>query len=158
MFKVSLLFLAVGILVLAFAVFVPAKDSSITINIYDTFFIISSISLFKFLGLLGLIFAGLYYFTEQMLYSKTWSIMHLISFLCLIVNLWTWGFVERVYFGNIESQVSGKASNLAEVERFYKIQQFYVGSFIMLLVMQFVYVLNLLFGIMTRNRSSEDLD
>ena len=156
MFKISLLFLEAGILIFAFAVFVPAKDSSITINFYETYYVLSSISLFKFLGLLGLIFAGLYYFTEDMLYSKTWSVMHLISFLCLIINVWTWGFVERVYFGNIESNLSNNNPSTTDLERFTRIQQFYVGTFIMMIIMQFLYVLNLIVGLVYRKTGQEN--
>jgi len=156
MFKISLLFLIAGILILAFAVFVPAKDSSITINIYNTFYILSSISLFKFLGLLGLIFAGLYHFTEQQLYSKSWSVMHLITFLCLIVNVWTWGFVERVYFGNIETNLSENKASVSDLDRLVKIQQFYVGTFVIMIVLQFLYVLNLIVGLIYRKSRLEN--
>ena len=156
MFKISLLFLVTGILILAFAVFVPAKESSITINLYDTYYILSSISLFKFLGLLGLIFAGLYYFTEDILYSKTWSIMHLISFICLIIHVWTWGFVERVYFGNIQSNFSNNNTAVTDIDRFTRIQQFYVGVFMMMIIMQFVYFLNLIVGFLYQKSSPEN--
>ncbi|OYD43864.1 hypothetical protein [Sphingobacterium cellulitidis] len=156
MFKISLLFFVAGVLVLAFAVFVPSKDSSITINFYDTYYVLSSISLFKFLGLLGLIFSGLYYFTEQKLYSKTWSIMHLISFICLIVNVWTWGFVERVYFGNFEADVSSRLPNAEQAERIIKIQQFYVGTFLLMVFLQLLYVLNLVVGMIYKKSNTEE--
>ncbi len=156
MFRISLLFLAVGILVIAFAVFVPAKDSSITIHLFDTFYVLSSTWLFKVLGLLGLIYAGLYHFTEPLLYSKTWSVMHLISFLCLIINVWTWGFVERVYFGNFDSTSPSTLSDYSKAVSFQRIQQFYVGALAIMIAMQLLYVLNLIIGLIYQKSNSEN--
>src|SRR5690606_28147580 len=103
-----------------------------------------------------LIFAGLYYFTEDILYSKTWSIMHLISFICLIIHVWTWGFVERVYFGNIQSNFSNNNTAATDIDRFTRIQQFYVGVFMMMIIMQFVYFLNLIVGFLHQKSSQEN--
>ncbi len=156
MVKISLLFLAAGILVIAFAFFVPAKDSAITLSYSFTYYVVSSISLFKFLGLLGLIFAGLYHFTDQYLYSKTWSVMHLICFLCLIINIWTYGFVERVYFGNLEDSLSKNIPDPKEMERFERIERFYTGTFIIMILLQFLYVINLIVGLIYRKSNSEN--
>lgn len=156
MVKISLLFLAAGILVIAFAFFVPAKDSAITLSYSFTYYVVSSISLFKFLGLLGLIFAGLYHFTDQYLYSKTWSVMHLICFLCLIINIWTYGFVERVYFGNLEDSLSMNIPDPKEMERFERIERFYTGTFIIMILLQFLYVINLIVGLIYRKSNSEN--
>lgn len=156
MVKISLLFLVAGILVIAFAFFVPAKDSAITLSYSFTYYVVSSISLFKFLGLLGLIFAGLYHFTDQYLYSKTWSVMHLICFLCLIINIWTYGFVERVYFGNLEDSLSKNIPNPKEMERFERIEKFYTGTFIIMILLQFLYVINLIVGLIYRKSNSEN--
>ena len=156
MVKISLLFLAAGILVIAFAFFVPAKDSAITLSYSFTYYVVSSISLFKFLGLLGLIFAGLYHFTDQYLYSKTWSVMHLICFLCLIINIWTYGFVERVYFGNLEDSLSKNIPEPKEMERFERIERFYTGTFIIMILLQFLYVINLIVGLIYRKSNSEN--
>ena len=82
--------------------------------------------------------------------------MHLISFLCLIINVWTWGFVERVYFGNIESNLSNNNPSTTDLERFTRIQQFYVGTFIMMIIMQFLYVLNLIVGLVYRKSGQEN--
>ncbi|WP_156306216.1 hypothetical protein [Sphingobacterium endophyticum] len=156
MVKISLLFLVAGILVIAFAFFVPAKDSAITLSYSFTYYVVSSISLFKFLGLLGLIFAGLYHFTDQYLYSKTWSVMHLICFLCLIINIWTYGFVERVYFGNLEDSLSKNIPDPKEMERFERIEKFYTGTFIIMILLQFLYVINLIVGLIYRKSNSEN--
>lgn len=156
MVKISLLFLAAGILVIAFAFFVPAKDSAITLSYSFTYYVVSSISLFKFLGLLGLIFAGLYHFTDQYLFSKTWSVMHLICFLCLIINIWTYGFVERVYFGNLEDSLSKNIPDPKEMERFERIERFYTGTFIIMILLQFLYVINLIVGLIYRKSNSEN--
>ncbi len=82
--------------------------------------------------------------------------MHLICFLCLIINIWTYGFVERVYFGNLEDSLSKNIPDPKEMERFERIEKFYTGTFIIMILLQFLYVINLIVGLIYRKSNSEN--
>ncbi len=145
----SRMFFLSSILVFSFALFVISSSSNFTIQVYDTYLVIPLRKLFLGLGFVSLIFSALYYFTYSYLFSFQWSIMHFICFACLLLNVWAYGFVERYYHLQTD-----ESAQLVQMERLMKIQQFFVGSFFILIVMQFSYLANLFAGLFYKRRRS----
>src|SRR5690606_12224440 len=96
MIRMSVLFLVTGLLVMSFAIFVPADNTSVSFSFFSANFERSSQNIFKYLGVIALIFAFLYQLTEKLLFSKRWSIMHWICFICLFLTVWFLGFFEQL--------------------------------------------------------------
>ena len=151
MVKVSILFFATGLLVLGFAFFVASPTAVVSIELFDRVFTHSTQQLFKLLSVLALVFAVLYRYTEALLFSTRWSVMHWICLVCLLINVWTLGVLERVLIPQVSDPTLGSIERLARQERFEKIQRFYSGSLLLLTCMQLSYIPNLLIGIFRRN-------
>src|SRR5690606_39648128 len=117
MVKVSILFFATGFLVLGFAFFVASPTAVVSIQFLDRVFTHSTQQLFKLLGLLSLVFAVLYRYTEALLFSTRWSLMHWICFVCLLINVWTLGVLERVLIPQVNESTLGSVEMLARQDR-----------------------------------------
>lgn len=151
MFRVSILFFATALLTLAFALFVPASTTMVSVELFSRVYIYPIQQVFKLLSLLAFGFGILYHFTESFLFSFRWSVMHLLCFICLLINVWTLGILERVLLLSATDSTIENVEAMAGQQRFDKIQRFYSGSLLLLLFMQLSYILNLGIGLFRRN-------
>ncbi|WP_422797996.1 hypothetical protein [Sphingobacterium sp. HJSM2_6] len=103
--------------------------------------------MFLILAGISLVFSFLYYFTSTFLFSIQWSIMHFICFCCLLLNVWAYGFIERYYHVQAD-----QINQVMQMERIQKIQQFFAGSFFILIFMQFSYLANLFAGLFYKRK------
>lgn len=151
MIKISLLFLATGLLVLGFGFFVPSASSVVSVELFNRTSTHNTQQLFKILGLVALLQGLLYRYTEGVLFSWRWSLMHWICFLCLLINVWTLGVLEQVLVPEGLARNPGIENPQIDLERFERIRAFYSGGLLLMLVMQLSYFLNLGIGIFRRN-------
>jgi len=146
MVRVYLLFFITGILMIIFSFLVIRSETIYHYYIFENYYTIVARSIFLILAGVSLLFSVLYRFTGTILFSKTWSIMHFICFLCLFVNIWTWGILERAFFGDYLSQSLTTNQSIGESETFMKYQRIYLSSSFILTFLQLTYFVNLICG------------
>ena len=151
MVNVSILFFATGILTLGFAWFVPAANSVVTVELFDHVLTYSSPDIFKVLGVVSLVFGLFYRYTESLLYSWRWSVMHWVCFLCLVITIWTLGVLEQVWEAKMPLPGSKDMGTNDMTNRLERIRVFYSRTLILLAAMQLSCFLNLGVGVFHRN-------
>lgn len=148
--KVWVLFAISGLLVFAFGLFVPAEGALTSFNFWGITLVGNSARVIMGVGAVGLLFALLYRYTDTFLYSKNWALLHWIAYIFLFLNIWSWGFVERIYLGEGDAILQVDKLSAENSDRFTRIEGIYHGALTILLLMQLVYFLNLLVGILYR--------
>lgn len=151
MVNVSILFFATGFLTLGFALFVPAANSVVTVELFDHLLIYSSSDVFKVLGVVSLIFGLFYRYTESLLYSWRWSAMHWVCFLCLVITIWTLGILEQVWGAKMPLADLKNMDTNELSDRLDRIRVFYSRTLVLLVAMQLSCFLNLAVGAFHRN-------
>jgi len=156
MIRVDYLFFIAGILLIIFAFLVIPSETYYHYYILDHYYTLIARSIFLVLAGLALFFGTLYRLTVRFLFSNTWSIMHFVCFVCLIVNIWTWGIFERVYLEDYFNQASATKQTSKESAIFIKYQSVYLNSALILIFLQLTYFANLIYGLIFQksNKSS----
>lgn len=152
MSKVYALFFLLSFLLFAFSIFVLTFGSQTRIPFMNEEYIFSERSICWTLSLLGLVFALLYLYFQNILYSERWSWMHFICFVFLAINILSYSFIQR--YGIVIEQQGD--DSLFVLQRVARVEDMLMGSMWILLFMQIVFPLNLLLGLFRRKRVSRD--
>ena len=156
MIRVDYLFFITGVLMIIFAFLVIPSETHYHYYFLNNYYSVVARPVFLVLASLALLFGVLYKLTERFLFSNTWSIMHFICFVCLIINIWTWGIFERVFLEDYFNKASMLKQTSRESEIFTKYQSIYLNSALILIILQLTYVANLIYGMIFQklNKSS----
>lgn len=155
MTKVYALFFLLSFFLFLYAVLVVPIDSVTTAHFFGTSYVLSERMVCWMLSLTALLFAVLYLFTKNLLYSSVWSRMHLICFIFLAINICAFSFLERHYFELLNHKNGMTSADVEAQSSFSRISEFFVGGMFILLIMQLLYPLNLILGIIVRKSQVE---
>ncbi|MVZ63284.1 hypothetical protein [Sphingobacterium humi] len=141
-------FASLAILLFLIAIFQVSTASNFSIQPTSSFVLTWPLRhLVLALAGISLLFALLYRFSEEQLYSHRWSIMHFICLTCLCLNVYTWQLLGLRYLDRL-AEWKGNPQQISQLtETFQRIQSFYILSFLILVVMQSLYFLNLGLGL-----------
>ncbi len=104
------------------------------------------------LAFFAVLFSTLYRYTEHLLYSHRWSIMHFICFVCLSLNFYTWNALSARYSLRMEELKENTQQLQSLMDMFLRIEGFFSISFLVLILMQGLYLLNLMVGMIYQKR------
>ncbi|MGN0022267.1 MAG: hypothetical protein ACI35Z_15805 [Sphingobacterium hotanense] len=146
-------FITIAILLLLIGFFSVAPDSSFIIEPRVGWVLAVPLKETVFaLAFFAVLFSVLYRYTEHLLYSHRWSIMHFICFVCLALNFYTWNALSNRFVMRFE-ELKENAQQVKQLgEMFMRVEGFYSISFFVLILMQGLYLLNLSVGMIYQKR------